>query len=335
MTSVEKLKRYSSPALDDILGKKFPVLDDGFIRVVDYMGAEGSIVQAARVSYGKGTKKVAEDRGLLRYLMRHNHGTPIEMCWLKLHIRIPMDHWRQMIRHRTASANEYSTRYSEAIDEKQTTDPEEWRIQGKGNKQGSEGFVSEFPEGFSLPGYLDEELAANLAAEGPGAYLTDRERRLHDMCREVYQERLKFGVAREVARKDLPLSTYTEAYWGCNLRNLLHFLGLRMDSHAQKEIRDYANIIGNDIVSKWVPNVWEAFNDYHPLRGAVTFSRLEMETLKKAMTDHDRGEEGLVRMDMLPDEWCQFKKDGTTLKRNRERDEFLAKLPSLGFVHYF
>ena len=141
-SSFEKINRVSSPELDKVLGEPFKVLDDGFVRVIDYMGSDEAIVQAARVSYGKGTKKIHEDRGLIRYLLRHKHTTPFEMCEIKLHVRVPMDTWRQWIRHRTANINEYSTRYSVAIDSSQMTPPEEWRNQSSGNRQGSSGFFS-------------------------------------------------------------------------------------------------------------------------------------------------------------------------------------------------
>src|SRR5438093_2334357 len=139
--SAEKLPRLSVPALDEILGKPFPVLDDGFVRVVDYMGSDAAIVQAARISYGAGTKHVSEDRGLIRYLLRHRHTTPFEMCEIKLHVRVPMDCWRQWIRHRTANVNEYSTRYSEAVDAAQTTPSDQWRLQSTVNKQGSDSVI--------------------------------------------------------------------------------------------------------------------------------------------------------------------------------------------------
>src|SRR5438046_1159829 len=222
----EHLERPASASLDEVLGLPFKVLDDGFIRVVDYMGSDESIVQAARVSYGKGTKKVHEGRGLIRYLMRHRHTTPFEMCEIKFHVRVPMDCWRQWIRHRTASVNEYSTRYSEAIDSEQTTLETEWREQAQGNRQGSQGF-------------LDAQ---------KGAELSQKQRELHGLSRKLYRERLEAGVAREQARKDLPLSTYTEAYWKMNLHNLLHFRELRMDQHAQVEIRTYATLIGSESV---------------------------------------------------------------------------------------
>ncbi|MDT8324477.1 MAG: FAD-dependent thymidylate synthase, partial [Bacteroidota bacterium] len=143
MQEFEHLERPQVPALDEILGEPLKVLDDGFVRVVDYMGSDDSIVQAARVSYGKGTKKVRQDRGLIRYLLRHHHTTPLEMCEIKLHVRVPMDAWRQWIRHRTANVNEYSTRYSLAIDAAQRTLPGQWRMQATSNRQGSEGVADE------------------------------------------------------------------------------------------------------------------------------------------------------------------------------------------------
>lgn len=276
----------------------FKILNDGFIRVVDVMGSDNSIVQAARVSYGEGTKQVHEDRGLIRYLMRHHHTTPFEMCEIKFHIRVPMDCWRQWIRHRTANVNEYSTRYSLAIDGAQITEPGEWRLQSSGNRQGS-------------AGYLDESI---------GKELTEKEKELHKLSREIYEERIEKGVAREQARKDLPLSTYTEAYWKIDLHNLLHFLQLRMDAHAQHEIREYANVIGNEIVSKWVPLTWEAFKDYR--LNAVNFSGLELELLKAINTS---SKEDVIN---LAKSFGFIKEDGE-LKANRERAEFEAKLNKL------
>ena len=200
----EKLERASVPELDKILGVPFNVLNDGFVRVIDYMGSDSSIVQAARVSYGKGTKKLREDEGLIRYLVRHHHTSPLEMCEIKLHVRVPMDCWRQWIRHRTASINEYSTRYSLAIDAAQNTKPDAWRLQATSNRQGSEGFLE-----------LDK-----------GKIFSAREHELQELARTVYNERIEAGLAREQARKDLPLSTYTEAYWKTDLHNLFHFLAL-------------------------------------------------------------------------------------------------------------
>jgi len=292
----EKLQRPVIETLDEILGVPFKVLDDGFVRVVDYMGSDESVVQAARVSYGKGTKKVNEDRGLIRYLLRHSHTTPFEMCEIKLHLRVPMDCWRQWIRHRTANINEYSTRYSIAVDASQKTPPDEWRQQSKDNKQGSEGFV-------------DSAL---------GAQLSQQEQELQDYARRVYNERVEKGIAREQARKDLPLSTYTEAYWKIDLHNLLHFLVLRMDSHAQFEIRSYANVIGHEIVRRWCPIVWEAFVDYK-MRGS-TLTRLEIDVIRAIQSgkpDHARGL--MVKFGLLPP-------PGQEIKRNREREDLEAKL---------
>ena len=251
-----KIERINVPALDKILGVPLPVLNDGFIRLIDYMGSDESIVQAARVSYGKGTRKVHQDRGLIRYLMRHHHTTPFEMCEIKLHVRVPMDCWRQWIRHRTASVNEYSTRYSEAIDSAQLTGDDQWREQSRGNRQGSRGFL----------------------AQEVGSELSEKEAALIQSSRKLYQERLEAGVAREQARKDLPLSTYTEAYWKIDLHNLLHFLALRMDAHAQWEIRSYATVIGEQILSRWCPITWEAFQDYR--FHSATLSRREQQIIR-------------------------------------------------------
>jgi thymidylate synthase (FAD) len=249
-------------ALDTILGQAFPALDDGFVRLLDYMGDDAAVVQAARISYGVGTKRVHEDRGLIRYLMRHLHTTPFEMCEIKLHVGVPMDTWRQWIRHRTANVNEYSTRYSIAIDAAQRTPSDEWRRQSTVNRQSSSG---------NLPTDLGECLSAG-------------EQELQEKGRVVYEARIAAGVAREQARKDLPLSTYTEAYWKIDLHNLLHFLNLRMDEHAQREIRAYATVIGEEIVAKWVPIVWEAFLDYR--RHAIHLSRVEVEIIG-ALTSKD------------------------------------------------
>ncbi|MCA9045465.1 MAG: FAD-dependent thymidylate synthase, partial [Planctomycetaceae bacterium] len=175
-------------SVEELRWKKFPVLDDGFVCLVDCMGDDSSVVQAARVSYGAGTKKVSDDRSLIRYLLRHRHTTPFEMAEVKFLVRVPMDCWRQWIRHRTANVNEYSTRYSVAIDSAQTTPTDEWRSQAETNRQGS---------GDALP-------------TEAGAEFTESERAFQDSARALYQARLDAGVAREQARKDLPLCTYTE-----------------------------------------------------------------------------------------------------------------------------
>jgi thymidylate synthase (FAD) len=296
----ERLARLFVPELDEILGQPFPVLDDGFIRVVDYMGTDASIVQAARVSYGAGTKKVHQDRGLIRYLMRHRHSTPFEMCELKLHLRVPMDCWRQWIRHRTANVNEYSTRYSIAIDASQATKSGEWRLQAETNRQGSKGI-------------LNTEI---------GKELSRQEKELQDRAREVYNLRLEHGVAREQARKDLPLSTYTEAYWKIDLHNLLHFLQLRMDDHAQYEIRCYAKVIGHEIVKRWCPLTWDAFIDY--LSRSISFSGNEISIIQKI----SQGNTDAAKEIASTIGWLKYDQDGK-LKKHLERFEFEDKLNTL------
>jgi thymidylate synthase (FAD) len=299
----DRLTRPTVPALDECLGVPFRVLDDGFVRVLDYMGDDSSVVQSARISYGVGTKRVQEDRGLIRYLMRHMHTTPFEMCELKLHVRVPMDAWRQWIRHRTASVNEYSTRYSVAIDASQTTPSNEWRAQSSTNRQGS---------------------GDNLS-EDAGAQLSAAERSIQEHARQVYEERIAAGVAREQARKDLPLSTYTEAYWKCDLHNLLHFLNLRMDDHAQYEIRAYANTIAEEIVAKWVPLVWEAFLDYR--RHGLQLSRIEAEVIHALNSGDIEGARSLATKNGL----LTVRKTGE-LAPNRERADLETKLRALGLV---
>jgi thymidylate synthase (FAD) len=291
-TDAERLTRPRVEALDAVLGVPFPALDDGFVRVVDYMGDDGSVVQAARVSYGAGTKRVHEDRGLIRYLLRHAHTTPFEMCEIKFHVRVPMDAWRQWIRHRTANVNEYSTRYSVAIDAAQRTAPDQWRLQSADNRQGSAG---------CLP-------------SDQGAALTNAETELQTLARRTYDDRLAAGVAREQARKDLPLSTYTEAYWKVDLHNLLHFLRLRMDDHAQEEIRAYAALIGEQIVAKWMPLVWEAFTDYR--RRSMYLSRVEIEIVSAMAAGSPDRAKSIVE----------------SIASKRERQEIEHKLKTLGFA---
>ena len=308
------LERPHVAAIDEILGRRLDVLDDGFVRVVDYLGNDAAIVQAARVSYGEGTRRVSDDRGLIRYLMRHRHTTPFEMCELKLHVRVPMDAWRQWIRHRTASVNEISTRYSIAIDAAQATSPAEWRMQASANRQGS-----------GEP--LDPSVGELLSAE---------EAELQQHAREVYQKRLDAGVAREQARKDLTLSTYTEAYWKIDLQNLLHFLALRMDDYAQLEIRRYAGVIGSEVVSRWCPLAWEAFCDYRLYGDSL--SRVEKEIISRIATDDKDGATKIARdagwLSARPGEQLALPMsvfvEPDRLARSRERSEAEAKLKSLG-----
>ena len=294
------------PTRDELIAglrwKKFPVLDDGFVCLVDVMGDDAAVVQAARVSYGEGTRRVSDDRTLIRYLMRHRHSTPFEMAELKFLVRVPMDTWRQWIRHRTANVNEYSTRYSVAIDATQSTPPDEWRSQAASNRQGSEGL---------LPADVGEKL-------------TESERSIQAESRRVYEERLAAGVAREQARKDLPLSTYTEAYWKIDLHNLLHFLSLRMDAHAQKEIRDYSTAIGEQIIKPLFPVVWEALEDYR--LNAMALTRLDIGVIGRLAasgTAPPYAEETFLAAQ--DDTWRD-------LTRSRERDECRAKLVRLGLM---
>ncbi|NLX99810.1 MAG: FAD-dependent thymidylate synthase [Rhodopirellula sp.] len=291
----------NTAVLEPLRWKKFPVLDDGFVCLVDAMGDDESIVEAARVSYGEGTRRVSDDRTLIRYLMRHQHTTPFEMVEVKLLVRVPMDCWRQWIRHRMASTNEYSTRYSVAIEAAQTTPPDGWRVQASGNRQGSEGA-------------LDDQLGADLTAE---------EVQFQKQARAMYQRRLALGVAREQARKDLPLSTYTEAYWKIDLHNLLHFLALRMNVHAQQEIRAYAQTIGEKIVQPLFPTVWEAFVDYR--LEAMSLTRLDRGVIARLA---QKSLAGTTEDDFLAAQdpsWAE-------LTRCRERDECRAKLVQLGIL---
>jgi len=292
--------------IEQLRWKKLPVLDDGFVCLVDVMGDDSSVVQAARVSYGEGTKKVSDDRTLIRYLLRHRHTTPFEMAEIKILVRVPMDCWRQWIRHRMASVNEYSTRYSVAIDSAQSTPADAWRSQAEQNRQGS---------GQSLA----TEIGATLSAD---------EQRLHEETRRIYDARLAAGVAREQARKDLPLATYTEAYWKIDLHNLLHFLALRMDAHAQEEIRLYATMIGQEIVRPLFPVVWEAFEDYR--LGGRTLSRLEQGVIRRLAL---RGAEQGKAPPYSTDDFMAVQ-DVTwrELNRCRERDECREKLSDLGLL---
>jgi thymidylate synthase (FAD) len=295
----EKLEKTRVPALDEVLGEPFKVLKDGFIRVVDYMGNDSSIVQAARVSYGSGTKKLREDEALLRYLLRHRHTSPFEMCELKLHVRVPMDIWRQWIRHRTANVNEYSTRYSIAIDSAESTKPEEWRTQSFTNRQGSGGSI-------------DVETGNTLSLQ---------EEEFQKSARDLYNKRIEMGVAREQARKDLPLSTYTEAYWKVDLHNLLHFLELRMEINAQYEIRQYANTIFNEVIKRWVPLTHKAFIDY--MLESVFFTGLEIRIIKEMVLGKKEKIAGYYK------EFGWLKEDGTKNLNNRELFEFEEKLGNL------
>ena len=244
-------KRVTSPELEKILYEVLPVLDHGFIRVVDYMGDDTSIVQSARVSYGKGTKKISTDSGLIKYLMRHRHSTPFEMCEIKYHVKLPIFVARQWIRHRTANVNEYSARYSILDKEFYLPEKENLAAQSKNNRQG---------RGDLINGKQADDVLKILKEDAEKSY-KDYETMLNERYDGTTINENKKGLARELARMNLTLNTYTQWYWKTDLLNLLNFLSLRADDHAQYEIRAYADIM-IDTLKRWVPITYEAFMDY-------------------------------------------------------------------------
>ncbi len=251
--------RPTVPAMEALLYTPIPCLDHGFVRVVDYMGDDGAVVQSARVSYGKGTKKLSDDRGLIRYLMRHRHTTPFEMCELKLHVKLPIFVARQWIRHRTANVNEISARYSILDREFYLPRAEDLAVQSKDNKQGR-----------AQP--LSPEQAAKVL------HILKRDA---ENCYQSYEELMQdHDLARELARVNLPVSWYTQWYWKVDLHNLLHFLSLRIDRHAQYEIRVYGDAIAN-IMRAWVPLCWEAFEDFR--LGAVHLSAPALKVVQRML----------------------------------------------------
>jgi thymidylate synthase (FAD) len=266
--STAATRRATVPALESLLYEPLPVLDHGFIRLIDYMGDDAAIVQAARVSYGRGTKQVSGDRGLINYLMRHRHTSPFEMCELKLHVKLPIFVARQWIRHRTANVNEYSARYSVLDREFYIPDKDLLKLVKRSRKEEP---VQE--RLFALPSaeHTAAQSATNkqgrdevLAADTAAAMLREIGA-ISSRSFTVYEKLLGDdehpGVARELARMVLPLNTYTQWYWKVDLHNLLHFLRLRHDSHAQYEIRAYAKVL-LDITRKWVPLAAAAFDEY-------------------------------------------------------------------------
>ena len=246
-----KTKRVSAPELEKILYEAMPVLDHGFIRVIDYMGDDTSIVQSARVSYGKGTKKVSTDSGLIKYLMRHWHTTPFEMCEIKYHVKLPIFIARQWIRHRTANVNEYSARYSILDKEFYLPSFGNLAAQSKSNRQG---------RGEVLEGDQAKEVLDLLKKDAEKTY-NDYEMMLNERFDGTTIDENKKGLARELARMNLTLNTYTQWYWKTDLLNLMNFLRLRADHHAQYEIRTYADAM-LETLKKWVPITYEAFMDY-------------------------------------------------------------------------
>jgi len=260
-------KRVTSLELEKVLYDLIPVLDHGFIRVIDYMGDDSSIVQAARVSYGKGTKKVSTDEGLIKYLMRHRHSTPFEMCEIKYHIKLPIFIARQWIRHRTANVNEYSARYSILDKEFYIPAKEQLATQSASNRQG---------RGDVLGGSQANEVLKILKDDATRTY-SNYEIMLNERFDGTVIDKKKDGLARELARMNLTLNTYTQWYWKTDLLNLLNFLFLRSDDHAQYEIRVYADRI-LETVKKWVPITYEAFMDYRV--GAAEISSKGIKVIK-------------------------------------------------------
>ena len=280
--------RPSVPALEALLFQPLPVLDHGFVRVIDYMGDDGAIVQAARVSYGRGTRRVSEDAGLIRYLMCHRHSTPFEMCEIKYHVKLPIFVARQWIRHRTANVNEYSARYSVLDREFYIPAPEHLAAQSASNRQGR-----------------GEVLRADEAARVLELLRADAAR-----CHDDYAWMLnedepgrpadpgRAGLARELAHMNLTLNTYTQWYWKSDLHNLLHFLALRADPHAQYEIRAYAQVM-LETVRAWVPLAFQAFRDYR-LDG-VTLSGPMLAVLRRMLAGEavEQAQSGLSKREWV------------------------------------
>ena len=267
-------KRVTAPRLEEILYEALPILDHGFIRVIDYMGNDNSIVQAARVSYGKGTKKVNTDSGLIKYLMRHWHSTPFEMCEIKYHVKLPIFIARQWIRHRTANVNEYSARYSILDKEFYLPSKENLAAQSTSNRQG---------RGDIINGGQAEKVLGLLKEDAERTY-----KNYEEMLNERYDGTViddnKVGLARELARMNLTLNTYTQWYWKTDLLNLMNFLRLRADHHAQYEIRAYADVM-LDTLKRWVPITYDAFIDYRV--GGTEVSSKGKEVLKKLINGHN------------------------------------------------
>jgi thymidylate synthase (FAD) len=263
-------RRPVAPALEEVLYQALPVLDHGFVRVIDYMGDDNAVVQAARVSYGKGTKKVSEDKGLIHYLMRHRHSTPFEMCEIKFHVKLPIFVARQWIRHRTANVNEYSARYSILDREFYIPAPEQLAAQSVANRQG---------RGDVLTGAEAARVLHILKQDSTSAYDHYAEMLNESEAGETIDAE-KQGLARELARMNLSLNFYTQWYWKIDLYNFMHFLSLRADPHAQYEIRVYAEAM-LDVLRKWVPLTADAF-DQHRLH-ATTLSKNALGAIKRML----------------------------------------------------
>ena len=316
-------RRETVPALEEILEEPFRVLDHGFVRVVDYMGGDNAIVQAARVSYGKGTKRRSADAALIRYLLRHRHTTPFEMCEIKLHIKLPIFVARQWIRHRMANVNEYSARYSKMDQEYYIPEPEYLKSvldEQKQSRREREAQMDLFEPVQKEPAF---SLAAQSSSNKQGregrltaAEVHDSLSRLHWVSSRTYGvyknllnededgERIRedrSGIARELARSVLPVNYYTQFYWKCDLHNLLHFLSLRADSHAQYEIRAYADLILDEIVQRWVPVTYRAFQDY--VHRAASLSAGALDVVRRMLAGERVTQDG---SSLSPREWREL-----------------------------
>ena len=291
-SEISETARVTAPELEAVLYRPIEVLDHGFIRVIDYMGDDSSIVQSARVSYGKGTKKISNDKGLIKYLMRHRHSTPFEMCEIKFHIKLPIFIARQWIRHRTANVNEYSARYSILDKEFYIPSAENLAAQSAINNQG---------RGDALTDDEASNVIQILKKDAEQTY-SNYETLLNESSEGNIIDESKSGIARELARMNLTLNTYTQWYWKIDLNNLLHFLALRADDHAQYEIRVYADAM-LDIVKKWVPLTYEAFEDYRI--GGTELSAKEVNLMRKLLQGEKVSfeEEGLSKR-----EWSELQR---------------------------
>ena len=291
-SEISETARVTAPELEAVLYKPIEVLDHGFIRVIDYMGDDSSIVQSARVSYGKGTKKISNDKGRIKYLMRHRHSTPFEMCEIKFHIKLPIFIARQWIRHRTANVNEYSARYSILDKEFYIPSAENLAAQSAINNQG---------RGDALTDDEASNVIQILKKDAEQTY-SNYETLLNESSEGNIIDESKSGIARELARMNLTLNTYTQWYWKIDLNNLLHFLALRADDHAQYEIRVYADAM-LDIVKKWVPLTYEAFEDYRI--GGTELSAKEVNLMRKLLKGEKVSfeEEGLSKR-----EWSELQR---------------------------
>jgi thymidylate synthase (FAD) len=283
-------RRASVAALEEILYQPIAVLDHGFIRVIDYMGDDGAVVQAARVSYGRGTRKVSEDRGLINYLLRHRHTTPFEMCEIKYHVKLPIFVARQWIRHRTANVNEYSARYSILDKEFYIPAPAQLAAQSGSNRQG---------RGRVLAGEEARRVLALLAEDAERCYAHYVEMLNEDEAGNALQTG-RDGLARELARMNLTLNIYTQWYWKTDLHNLLHFLSLRADQHAQYEIRAYAEAM-LETVKRWVPLVYDAFTQYR--MGGVQLSAAGLAVVKRLIRGEQVTQTG---SGLSPREWREL-----------------------------